>query len=82
MRLGRIKLVPEIETFLSDSYKRFRLSLRFQSHIFFFTVGLSFFLFFTLLPDGWKKILLWRARNLSVEDEERAIRLTILSTIN
>ena len=24
-------LVPEIETFLSDSYKRFRLSLRFQS---------------------------------------------------
>ena len=27
----RLHLVPEIETFLSDSYKRFRLSLRFQS---------------------------------------------------
>ena len=31
IRLVSIKLVPEIETFLSDSYKRFRLSLRFQS---------------------------------------------------
>ena len=27
----RIRVVDEIETFLSDSYKRFRLSLRFQS---------------------------------------------------
>ena len=40
------RLTPEIETFLSDSYKRFRLSLRFQSPL----QGLLPFLFLYSKP--------------------------------